>query len=158
MDTGPIGKSADISPFVGIRHDGLEVLRSELLGLPHDESVGSLGANVGYVINEGYRHWKAEGKLEEVLGCIDTALDRLKSLMDLKKINEGWKIQGATSPGWQYSEIIIFYLLGQKQLVLEKLSMAHAVFCKRDNNLCKEFKGFEQHLLKILNPQINQGN
>jgi hypothetical protein len=158
VDTGPIGKSADISPFVGIRHDGLEVVRSELMGLPHDESVGSLGANAGYILNEGYRHWKAESKSEEVLGCMDKALERLKPLMNLKKINEGWKIQGATTPGWQYREIIVFYLLGQESLVLEKLRMAHAVLCKRDDNLCKEFKGFEQRLLKKLNPQTNQGN
>lgn len=158
VDIGPIGKSADISPFVGIRHDGLEVVRSELMGLPHDESVGSLGANAGYILNEGYRHWKAEGKSEEVLGCIDRALDRLKPLMDLKKINEGWKIQGTTSPGWQYSEIIVYYLLGQEGLVLEKLRMAQAVFCKRDDGVCKQFKSFEQRLLKKLNPQSNQAN
>ena len=147
VDTGPIGKSADISPFVGIRHDGLEVMRSELMGLPHDESVGSLGANAGYILNEGYRHWKAESKSVEVLGCIDRALDRLKPLMDLKKINEGWKIQGATTPGWQYSEIIVYYLLGQEGLVLEKLRMAQAVFCKRDDGVCEQFKSFEKRLL-----------
>jgi len=36
VDTGPLGKGADISPFVGIRHEALEQLVFRLLDLPLD--------------------------------------------------------------------------------------------------------------------------
>jgi hypothetical protein len=49
VDTGPLGKRADITPFVGIRNDVLEHRVSEFLSLPPDDSAGSLGANIGYV-------------------------------------------------------------------------------------------------------------
>ncbi len=54
VDTDPLERRPDISPFVGIRHNGVEGLTAEFLGLSKDDWVGTIGANVGYVLHNGY--------------------------------------------------------------------------------------------------------
>jgi hypothetical protein len=147
VDTGPIGKQPDISPFVGIRHDDIERLFLELLHLPRDQIVGTLGANVGYILDGKYRFWSSADKFDEVLQAIEMALERLRPFMTLNTISEGWRIEGTQTPGWQYREIIVLLLNGEKQLMLDRLRAARTELCRYNDALCEEFIRFEQTVL-----------
>lgn len=84
VDTGPIGKRSDIAPFVGLRHDSVETLCGELLGVPDDLVVGTVGANVGYVLSGEYRWWDSPSSASEVVQGILSALERLRPFASLE--------------------------------------------------------------------------
>lgn len=146
VDTGPLGNRSDIAPFVGIRHDGVQQLRAELMGSPGSQWSGTVSANVGYVLGEEYRWWEPPTPPEEVLRAIHLALDRLRPFLGLDKLPGAWEIQGAKVPGWRYTEITVHLLRGDRQLVLERLEAARSEFCKREDEICEQFRGFEQRV------------
>lgn len=146
VDTGPLGKRVDIAPYIGIRNDKVELLGAELEGLPQDDTVGTVGANVGYVLGEDYRRWEPPSTPEEVLRTIDRGLDHLKQYLSLDRLPEAWKIRGTNTPGWRYNEIATLFLKGDRQAVLERLEAARVEYCAYQDEVCEQFRAFEQRV------------
>jgi hypothetical protein len=146
VDTGPLGERSDIAPFVGVRHDGVEQQVSELLGLSADDWVGTVGANVGYVLGDEYKSWEPPRELEEVLRTIDSALERLRPLLSLDKLPRAWEIKGAKDPSWRYREIVILLLRGERQSALDRLDAARAEMCQQKDEICEQFQAFAQRV------------
>ena len=150
VDTGPLGKRSDIAPFVGIRHDGVETLLSELLDLAPDDWVGTVAANVGYVLGKGYQRWEPPTQAEHVLEAIEIALDRLRPLLSLEKLPEAWSIEGARGPLWRYREIIVLLTRGQVADSLMRLEAARAELCRHEDEVCDQFLSFAERLQTLV--------
>lgn len=147
VDTGPLGKRADICPYVGVRYDSLEAAVSELLSLPLDETVGTLGANIGYVLTGNYRQWSEDSTSEEVLCAVDSAFALLRPLMDPHKLSEGWKMEAARDPLWRYREIALLVLQKDAVHAKARLELARTEYCRRDDSLAAQFRAFEERVL-----------
>ena len=146
VDTGPLGSHSDIAPSVGIRHDGVERLSAELLGVPFDEYVGTVGANVGYVRGEDYRRWETPSGAAEVLDAIDGALELLRPFLRLEALPNAWSICGTSEPGRFYRLIPIWLLLGEYSKVDAGLEEARSLFCRREGEVCEQFRAFEKRV------------
>jgi len=153
VDTGPLGKRKDISPFVGVRHDGIERLWSELMEFPNDDWVGTVGANVGYVLGTGYKTWEPPSEPKEVLDSIDSAVERLRPMLSLHALPQAWSITGAKSPSWRYRDIVIQLLLGNRQAVPNRLDAARVEMCQQEDEICAQFRAFEQRIQARLRAQ-----
>lgn len=154
VDIGPIETQSDIAPFVGIRHDQVEKLFGEFLGVPKDNWVGTIGANVGYVLGEGYRWWKPPSKAEEVIDKILLAFERYKPFLSLERIIDAWEVAGIDDPDRSYREIVILIMQGHYEDALKKLEAARNMFCKQENEICDQFKGFERRSLAYMKSAI----
>lgn len=150
VDTGPLEKRADIAPFVGIRHDGVETLLAELADIPADDWVFSVGANVGYVLGGEYLAWEPPSQVREVVEVIDSALGHLHSFLSLECLPKAWSIKGAKDPMWRYREMILLLLRGEKLAIGEKFLDARRELCKREDEICEQYRGFERRLQERL--------
>jgi len=150
VDTGPLGKRSDIAPFVGIRNDKVECLLTTLLDVPEDEWSWTVGANVGYVLGDGYQWWEPPAPPEDALRSIDAALTRLEEFLSLSELPKLWEeIQGTRDPSWRYRQIIILFLQGKRDMGLQALEESRQEFCKNEDEICDQFRGFEQRLKDI---------
>lgn len=144
VDTGPLERRVDIAPFVGIRHHGIERLRAELLGRPQDDWVGTVGANVGYVLGGEYASWEPPSQADEVIRTIDLALERMRSFLSLDCLPAAWQIRGTKAPGWRYKRIVLFLLLGDSGALRTEIEAARGEYCVQNDEMCAEFLAFEQ--------------
>ena len=154
VDTGPLEKRSDIAPFVGIRHDGVETLFAEFLGVPKDDSSGTVGANVGYVLQEGYLSWGPSSEPKEVLNKIDEALERYKPFISLGKLMGAWDVAAIADPNRPYREIVILVIQEDYEGALNRLEAARKIFCKEADEICEQFKGFEERVLNYMKSEI----
>jgi hypothetical protein len=147
VDTGPLdSRRTDIAPFVGIRHQLLEKLTSELLAVPPDESNATAGANVGYILGLGYKIYASPTPVAEVLKVIDAAIQRLEphaAFVDLPRI---WSTTAVYDPGWRYRDIAFKLLVGQRQDIDAALTAARAEFCEYEDEVCSQFREFERNV------------
>jgi len=141
VDTGPLNKKPDIAPFVGIRSESVEKLLAKLMELPEDEWIGSLGGNVGYVLNQEYRWWGPPSPASDVLAAIDAALDKLRPFLSLDKLAAAWAFT-SKDPAWRYREIVILLLRGLHDAIPEHLEAARAEFCQHQDEVCEQFEQF----------------
>jgi hypothetical protein len=155
VDTGPLGKRADIAPFVGVRHDSAERLLGELMELPDDPWLGTIGANVGYVLGRGYLWWEPPAEAPEVVAVIEEGLARLRPFLTLDKLTHLWELTDVRDPAWRYREIAILILRGEKHSVLGRLEEARKEFCKQRDEICEQFEGFEKNVRdRLARPQV----
>lgn len=150
VDTGPLSKRADISPYVGVRCDILERTVSGFLSLPQDDTVGSLGANIRYIVEGKHRHWGEGATSTEVLRSIDAAFVRLRPLMNLDTLAEGWNVEAARDPLWRYREITLLLLRRDTAQIRSKLKEARDDFCRYDDSMAAQFRDFEHRVLSQL--------
>jgi hypothetical protein len=150
VDTGPIGSSVDVAPFIGLRHDGVESLRATLLGTVAMETAGTVGANVGYVLGLGYRSWAPPTSVAEVMGTIEAGLDRLRDFMSLEKLIAAWDLEGAKRPGWHYSRIAAELYRGNRDAVVKDVVSARADLCKYSDEVCEQFTSFARRVAERL--------
>jgi hypothetical protein len=154
VDTGPLNRRPDIAPFVGIRHEQVELLCAELLDLPSDEWTGTVGANVGYVLSGEYKWWQPPAQAVEVISAIEESLERLKLFLSLERLPEVWKIRGTNAPGWHYGLITSLSLAGRHADAMSQLDAAKAELCNNDDPVCEQFRGFEKRLRSRLSVYI----
>lgn len=148
VDTGPIGKQEDIAPFAGLRHEGVENLVADLLGEPRFEWTATVGANVGYILETGYRYWMPPAEAEEVLAAVEGALVRLRGFMPLSCLVGAWTIEGAERPGWRFKEIAARFLAGDRDGMAERLDAARIALCKHEDEICEQYRLFAANLSK----------
>lgn len=153
VDTGPIGRRCDIAPRVGIRHDGIERKFAELMNVPADNMVGTIGTNIGYIRGQGYQTWEPPSEPNEVMAAITEALELFRPFLDLQKVHELWKIEGTQDPLWRYREIILFYIRGEECVLLDKLQQARTIFCARNDAVCEQYLEFTGRLRKKMQKQ-----
>jgi hypothetical protein len=142
VDTGPLGSRADIAPFVGIRHEATERLYSELLDIPLDEFVATVGANVGYVLGTGYRRWEPSSAPAEVLLAIESAVEKLRPFMRLEALEQAWAVTEVGGPGKPYRRVILALLRGASTAFVQSLREAEAQLCRHEDEVCAQFRGF----------------
>lgn len=147
VDTGPLdSKRTDIAPFVGIRHESLESLTSQLMELPSDDSNASVGANVGYVLGIGYKTYIPPTAIAHVISAIDAAQERLGQYLEIDRFPEVWKLTGVYDPGWRYRSIVIKLMTGRPAEIAKDLEDARSEFCAYDDEVCAQFRGFERNV------------
>jgi len=151
VDTGPLGSRADIAPFIGIRHEGVENLRARLLGTTSLSTAGTVGANVGYVLGVGYRSWEAPSSASEVVTMINTGLDRLRGYTSLKKLVAAWELEGSKRPGWQFSRIATQLASGDIEGAKRSLDAAALELCRYQDEVCAEFQDFKIQVSNFAN-------
>lgn len=152
VDTGPLERGDDVAPFVGIRHDGLENLVAALLDVPLDRTIASVGDNVGFLLNGEYQSWHRGQKVDDVLGAIALAQERLLPYLSLKNLARVWDVTSRTvDPAWRYREIALLLLLGDSQRVPARLDEARAHFCRYEDEVCDQFRDFERRVQQHLN-------
>ncbi len=147
VDTGPLESRTDIAPSVGLRHEGVEHLVPELLGVDCFDWTATVGSNVGYVLAGTYRRWVSPAPVADVLAAIDIGLERMKQFMPLDRLPAAWSIPGAQTPGWRYHEIVAYYLLGDESKVHLSIEAARASLCKTPGEVCQQFLDFERRLI-----------
>ena len=151
VDTAPLDGGGDIAPFIGIRHDGLEELVADLLGLPLDATVASVGDNAGFLLNGEYRSWKSGQKVEDVTSAIALAEERLLPYLSLKNIFGVWNLTSRNAdPAWRYREIARLILLGEVDGIDDRLDAARADFCRYEDQVCEQFRDFERRVRQHL--------
>ena len=144
VDTGPIGARTDIAPYVGIRSDAVEHARAELMSLWHDEWIGTVGANVGYVLGGEYRWWNEGSSVQPIVDEILAALERFRPYMTLKTIADVFRHDWAfRNPGAPYALIVIALLNVDPPLVAKHVAHAESILCERPDEVCDQFRAFE---------------
>lgn len=135
-----------ISPFVGIRSESVERRLAELMELPQDKWIATVGANLGYLLGQGYRSWAPPTTAEEVLAAIEAGLERLRPFLALEKLPGVWDLTGIRDPAWRYREIVILLLSGLRDAIPERLAAAREEFCKRQDEVCEQFEQFAKNV------------
>lgn len=149
VDTGPLdSKRADIAPFVGVRHESLEKLTSELLNVPPHASNASAGANVGYVLGVGYKNYIPPTATSIVMSAIDAAQDRLRPYLSVEDLPAIWKLTGVYDPGRRYRDVVINLMTGRHSDIPKSLEEARTEFCEYEDEVCAQFRVFEENVRK----------
>jgi len=147
VDTGPLdSKRNDIAPFAGIRFDSVETLLTDLWELPADDSSASIGANVGYILGMGYKTFIPPTSVEQVLGVIDAALEKLRTYMTIETFGQFWSATGVYDPAWRYRDIISKFMTGRSGEIEAAFEAARKEFCEFDDEMCEQFRLFERNL------------
>jgi len=151
VDTGPLESRKDISPFVGLRSEMVEGLRAKLLSRPFDPAVGTVGANVGYVLDGTYRRWAPPSTAAEVVLAIDQALSKLRNHASLEMFEKLWVIPGSDAPGWWIAALATEIHLGHRERALALLDEAEARECAYEDELCEQYRGVRAIALPYIN-------
>lgn len=146
VDTGPLGKRSGIAPWVGLRHDAARRVVNELLELPPDDYVGTVGAYVGYVLGDDYCEWREMAELHDVLEAIGDARAVLSQYATLDRLADAWKIRGTQGPGYCYSLVVVAALRGEWREARSWLAEAGRLDCKFEDELCEQFRRFERNV------------
>jgi hypothetical protein len=146
VDTGPVGKRTDIAPFVGIRFDDIERVVGELMELPFDAWVGTAGANVGYVLGQGFKQWEPPTAPEVVIEAIDAALQRLQSFASIQDLPSLWDLVSRDDPWWRYREMAALLIQGDRELIARRLEEAEDEFCRTEGGMCDQFHAFARQM------------
>jgi hypothetical protein len=146
VDTGLLNDKPDIAPLVGIRSDSVERRLMQYLELPADEWIATVGANVGYVLGQGYRVWMPPSTADEVLASIDQGLERLRPFLSLEKMPEVWDLTGIRDPAWRYREMVMLLLRGVRDAIPARLEAAREDFCKFQDEVCEQFEQFARNI------------
>src|SRR5262249_25483357 len=141
VDTGPIGARTDIAPFVGIRSDAVEHARAELMALPDDAWIGTVGGNVGYVLGGPYKFWEAGASAEEIVKTLMAGLETLRPYATLSSLagvfTHDW---AARHPGAPYTLVTVALLNDDRSRVLAELARAESTLCARRDEVCEQFR------------------
>jgi hypothetical protein len=146
VDTGLLNDKPDIAPFIGIRHESVERRLAQLMELPEEPWIATVGANVGYVLGQGYRWWAPPSTADEVLAAIDAGLERLRPFLSLEKLPGVWDLAGVKDPAWRYRDIVILLLRGERDAIPARLDAAREEFCKVQDEVCEQFEQFARNV------------
>jgi hypothetical protein len=148
VDTGPIGKQVDISPFIGLRSDRLEQAMIELRDLPPYDFAATVTANVGYVVDGTYRSWRPPSGADEVYDAIRVALDRLQGYASLGRLPDAWREIPAAdaNPSTGYRRVVLALLQGDRAALHSALDLAEAEYCAHDDEICAKFRVFQERV------------
>jgi len=144
VDTGPLGPRTDISPFIGVRSNRVEDVYQRWLAVPRDKYVGTFGGNVGYVIDGAYRHFEDSASDSEVLEAIETGLRRYEPFLSVERLHMAEAIAGIRDPGRGYRLVVVHALRGDLISAREALANAEKEYCRRNDGVCEQFRGFSQ--------------
>jgi hypothetical protein len=146
-----MGSRTDIAPYVGIRSDAVEHAKAELMSLADDDWIGTVGANVGYVLGGEYRWWNEGASVQPIVDDILAALEWFRPYMTLKTIADVFRLDWASrNPGAPYAMVVIALLNGNPSLVAKQLADAESIFCERADEVCDQFRAFETRVRERL--------
>ncbi len=94
---------------------------------------------------------------QEVLNKIGEALDQFRPYLRLEKLIDAWGVASIKDPIWPYREIVILIMQEEYEFALKRLEEAREIFCKQEDEICDQFKGFEQRALNYIKSAIKEG-
>jgi hypothetical protein len=151
VDTGPIGSRTDIAPFVGIRSDAVEHARSELMALPDDAWIGTVGGNVGDVLGGPYKFWEGGAHAKDIVETMTAGLEALRPYTTLTSLagvfEHDW---AARHPGAPYTRVTVALLTGDRARVLAELTSAESTLCAHADEVCEQFREFDARVRRRL--------
>src|SRR5262249_16308156 len=137
VDTGRIGSRTDIAPFVGIRSDAVELERAELMALPDDAWIGTVGGNVGGELGGPYKFWEPGGDGNDMVDTVIAGLEALRPYMTMESLARAFTHSwAARHPGAPYTLVTVALLNGDQPQVLAELSRAESKLCARADQVC----------------------
>ena len=152
VDTGPLGRREDVSPFAGLRSDMVETLFADFLGLSRDPYVGTVGANVGYLLEGDYRSWSPPDTLTQVMEVTWAALERMRPFASMSTLEGAWQVKATMAdPGAVYRLSIMAVISGDHAKLRERLEHARQRECAQENGVCEQFRAFEARLMAYAN-------
>ena len=139
VDIGPLDGPPHISPWIGIRSEAGGRLQAELLELPNDPYVATIGDNVGAIIRAGYLGWQGNESMGEVQKAIDDAARVMAEYATLPKLVE-WaqRLDYITA-------VPLLLLLGDRTQAEAWLARAKQSECAQPDALCDQFRRFERN-------------
>jgi hypothetical protein len=151
VDTGEITEGPDITPFVGIRSERVERLMAELRGRVSHPDAATVSANVGYLIDGVFRSWSPPATPEEVLAAIHAGLERLGAYLSVERLARAWDdiAAAAADPSAGYRRVVVRILLADPPGVLAQLRAAGHEYCRRDDEVCADFRSFRRRVLAL---------
>jgi hypothetical protein len=144
VDTGPLGRQEDVSPFIGVRSDRVEDAFGRWLGVPPDKHVGTFGANVGYVIDGSYRNFKPPATEFDVVAVIEQGLSRYQLFLSFDRLPEAEAVAGIKDPGRAYRLVVVHALRGDLAAARQALVEAEREYCRYPGEVCEQFRAFVQ--------------
>lgn len=144
VDTGPLDPRAnDITPWIGIRSEVVERLSADLLSLPFDRFVGTVGAFDYTLLRTKYRPWRDMSDLDRALAAIQEGEEIVRRFASLERLPEAWGQAGIAEPD-PYRLVATCLLLGREDLVEAWLAYGERWFCESADEVCEQFRGFTQ--------------
>jgi hypothetical protein len=150
VDTGPLsGTYGDIAPWVGLQHLPTERLKAQLMALPFDAYMGTVGGNAGVVLGGRYRTWPSDEDPRIPLQAIDLALERVRDFAKLEALMAALTLPGLPRPT-VFNIVPILMQLGDRPGVEEALAAGKSLECRRPGPVCDQFQRFEPNVHLIL--------
>ena len=150
VDTGRPGPPAGVHPFLFLRHDGVQRLASEFLGLRTDKYVGTIGANPGCILDGTYRFWgvlSGPDVVPDVIALIEQSSEILLRYASLERLPEAWKLDWVPKDASRFSLATIYMLLGGRPRLSAVLAEGELYDCQAEGALCDQFRRFQRNLL-----------
>ena len=147
VNTGVVGLAADIAPYIGLRSESVEAARARFLDRPNHPTTVTVGANVGYILDGRYRAWQRGSDPTEVTQTIEAGLQKLRPLASLAALPGLFSCPGVReAPGTPYVAILVALLRHDRGSLLARLEDARLAFCIRPDEICDQFRAFEERL------------
>jgi hypothetical protein len=111
VDTGPLDRGPDISPYIGLRHERAHKVFSECIELVDSGFVATGGSNLGYVLGHGFRTWHEPATPEALVAEIEKGQEVLSQFLSLARMPEIYDIRGAKGSGYHFKLAAIYFVL-----------------------------------------------
>ena len=151
---GSVSQRSDVvAPGVGLCCVPVEGLLVDLGVVPALESPlefrTTVGANVGYVLGEGYRSFQPPASVGDVIETIDAGLHVLDAYRSVPGVAVGIDAVGgaASYPGASYARVVACHLAGDAQGMERALERARVEYLRYpDDEIAATFREFERRL------------
>lgn len=146
VDTGPLDRGPDISPYIGLRHERAHKVFSECIELYDSGFVATGGSNLGYVLGHGFRTWHEPTTPEALIAEIEKGQEVLAQFLSLARMPDIYDIRGAKGPGYHFKLAAIYFVLDDYARVRDWLAEGERTDCRVPGGVCEQFRRFERNL------------
>ena len=146
VDTGPLDRGPDISPYIGVRHERADKVFSECIELFDSGFSATGGSNLGYVLGHGFRTWHEPATPEALVAEIEKGQEVLAQFLSLARMPEIYNIRGAKEPGYHFKLAAIYFVLDDYARVREWLAEGERTDCRVQDSVCEQFRRFKRNL------------
>jgi hypothetical protein len=144
VEVGPLNGFGDVAPFVGLRHDAIEDLKSDLMELPRDALSATVGGNVGIVLGSTYQSWPSSSPLEPVVDAVDRGVAIMETYARPDRLSAA--LEAFPLRVLEYSIRVPVYLyLGDRVQAERWLALSEPNECRAPGPMCEQFRRFARN-------------
>lgn len=149
---GPLNRREDASVTVGLRSESVQKALSGLDGLEDFPYVATAAADLGYVLGGTFKIWSPPETPQLVVENIHAGLDRIRPFAELERLLDAFDAFPAMEamPSAHYVMVVIELLRGRPVEVERQLAAAEKLYCRKDNDVCADFRAFEARVRQQL--------